>query len=293
MKTDIRAWRSALSGAALLVAMAGAAAAAAEVEIATNEVADGIHMLTGKGGNIGVFIGKDGTFMIDDQFAPLTGKILAAVKSIGGDIPRYLINTHFHGDHTGGNENIGRLGTTLVSHDNVRELLTTGTTVKAFGMVTPPAPECLPVVTFSKDVTFHLNGEIVNVFHVPNAHTDGDSIIHFVRTNVIHAGDVFFNGFYPFIDIGHGGTVSGVIAAADAILARSNNDTKIIPGHGPLASTAELKEYRDMLALARERLEKFKVDGKSAAAAADPVVFRRDAVSSAIPHGGGPCRLGR
>ena len=141
-----------------------------------------------------------------------------------------------------------RLGTLIFSHDQVRERLTVETMVKAFNMVTPPLPkDALPVVTFSSDITFHINGETILAFHVSRAHTDGDSVIHFQNANVIHAGDVFFNGFYPFIDVDHGGTVKGMIRAADAILALADGETKIIPGHGPLGDRKQLQEYRDML----------------------------------------------
>ena len=169
-----------------------------EVVIETVPVKESIHMLVGSGGNIGLFIGDDGTFLIDDQFAPLTPKHLEAIKAAGGELPKFLINTHYHADHTGGNENLGKAGTLIFSHDNVRERLTVETVIKAFNMTTPPRPKAaLPVVTFSSDVTFHINGETLRAFHVSRAHTDGDSIIHFQKANVIHAGDILFNGYYP------------------------------------------------------------------------------------------------
>jgi cyclase len=221
-------------------------------------------MLVGKGGNIGLFIGEDGTFLIDDQFAPLTPKHLEAISAAGGELPRFLINTHYHGDHTGGNENLGKAGTLIFSHDQVRERLTVETVIKAFNLVTPPLPKAaLPVVTFSRDITFHINGDTLRVFHVSRAHTDGDSVIHFQNANVIHAGDVFFNGFYPFIDVGHGGTVKGMIRAADAILALADGETKIIPGHGPLGDRKQLQAYRDMLNTAYDALSPLKAKGMS------------------------------
>jgi glyoxylase-like metal-dependent hydrolase (beta-lactamase superfamily II) len=193
---------------------------------------------------------------------------LAAVKEIGGETPRFVINTHYHHDHTGGNENLGKMGVTIVSHDNVRKKLANGATIKAFNKVIPPAPKAaVPVITFAEEMTFHLNGQTVHVFHSNNAHTDGDAIIHFREANVIHAGDTFFNGFYPFIDVGGGGSVQGVIAAVDKMLALANDDTKIIPGHGPLANKAQLIAYRDMLTIAQGRLSKLKSSGKSAAEA--------------------------
>lgn len=245
-----------------------------DVKVTATRVADQIFMVTGKGGNIGLFIGTDGTFLIDDQFAPLTEKILAAIKSVGGEVPKFVINTHYHGDHTGGNEKLGKQGALIFSHHNVRERLERGSAIAAFKMQRPAvAPEGLPVVTFSKKVSFHLNGDTVHVKHVPHAHTDGDSFIYFEKANVIHAGDFVFNGFYPFIDVHHGGSLKGMIRAVDKILRLADDQTKIIPGHGPLANRQQVADYREMLATAYERLGKLKAEGKTAqeAAAAGPL----------------------
>lgn len=235
-----------------------------EVKIKADPVTEQIYMLTGKGGNMGLFIGEDGTFLIDDQFAPLTDKILTAIKSVGGDHPKFLINTHYHGDHTGGNENLGKGGTLIFSHHNVRERLSTGTFIEAFNMRREGLPkEGLPVVTFSEDITFHLNGDSVIVTHVPNAHTDGDSFIYFKKANVIHAGDFFFNGIYPFIDVTYGGSLKGMIKAVDIVLGFADDKTKIIAGHGPLGDKDQLTTYREMLSKAYKRLSKLKADGKT------------------------------
>lgn len=245
-----------------------------DVKIEAIPVGKQVYMITGKGGNIGVFIGQDGTFLIDDQFAPLTDKIVAAIKSVGGDFPKFVINTHYHGDHTGGNENLGKGGTLIFSHHNVRERLSTGSFLAAFDMKQEAVSrDGLPVVTFSEDISFHLNGDSVRVIHTPHAHTDGDSFIYFEKTNVIHAGDLFFNGFYPFIDVTHGGTLKGVIKAVDTVLAMADDKTKIIAGHGPLGTKAQLTRYRKMLWTAYDRLRKLKAQGKSAkeAAAAKPL----------------------
>ncbi len=240
-------------------------AQADEVEITSVQVSEQIYMLEGKGGNIGLFIGKDGTFLIDDQFAPLTEKIIEAIKSVGGDHPKFLINTHYHGDHTGGNENLGQGGTLIFSHDNVRERLSAGSFIEAFDMKRAAVTkEGLPVVTFSEDISFHLNGDSVQAIHVPHAHTDGDSFIYFKAANVIHAGDIFFNGFYPFIDVKHGGSLKGMIEAADTVLSLADDKTKIIAGHGPLGNKAELENFRQMLATAYERLRTLKEGGKTA-----------------------------
>lgn len=250
--------------AALFITLATTVYADDEVKISTVPISGQIFMIMGKGGNIGLFIGKDGTFLIDDQFAPLTEKIVAAIKAAGGDHPKFLINTHYHGDHTGGNENLGRGGTLIFSHDNVRDRLGAGSFIEAFNMKSAASTEeGLPVVTFSEDISFHLNGDSVQAIHVPHAHTDGDSFIYFKAANVIHAGDIFFNGFYPFIDVDHGGSLKGMIKAADKILLLADDKTKIIAGHGPLGDKAQLSSYRQMLVTAYERLRALKKDGKT------------------------------
>ncbi len=245
-----------------------------EDTISPVQVTDQIYMIAGKGGNVGVFIGEDGTFLIDDNFAPVTEKILAAVKSVGGDHPKFLINTHYHGDHTGGNENLGSGGTLIFSHDNVRERLKNGSFIRAFDMkLAATAAKGLPVVTFSEGINFHLNGDTIQAVHAAHAHTDGDSFIFFKMANVIHTGDILFNGFYPFIDVNHGGSLKGTIMAVDEILSLVDDDTKIIPGHGPLGDRVQLVSYREMLSTAYERLRKLKAEGKTAqeAAAASPL----------------------
>jgi glyoxylase-like metal-dependent hydrolase (beta-lactamase superfamily II) len=246
----------------------------ADEKIIPIQVTEQIYMIAGEGGNIGVFIGEDGTFLIDDQFAPLTEKIVEAIKSVGGDHPKFLINTHYHGDHTGGNEKLGQKGTLIFSHDNVRERLRMGSFLMAFNMKQAGiSREGLPVVTFSEDISFHLNGDRVRAIHVPHAHTDGDSFIHFKAANVIHAGDFFFNGFYPFIDVNHGGSLKGMIKAVDMVLSLADDSTKIIAGHGPLGDKKQLASYRQMLGIAYERLSKLKAEGKTAeeAVAAKPL----------------------
>lgn len=237
---------------------------AVDEKIISIPVTDQIYMIAGEGGNIGLFIGGDGTFLIDDQFAPLTEKIVAAIKSVGGDYPKFLINTHYHSDHTGGNEKLGQGGTLIFSHDNVRDRLSEGSFVEEFNAKQEALTrEGLPVVTFSGDISFHLNGDTIHAIHVPHAHTDGDSIIHIKTANVIHAGDIFFNGFYPFIDVNHGGSLKGMIKAVDKILSLADENTKIISGHGPLGDKEQLERYRQMLETAYLRLRKLKADGKT------------------------------
>ncbi len=234
------------------------------VEIKTIELSDGIYMLMGAGGNIGVSVGEDGVFMIDDQFAPLTEKIKAAVAKISEQPIRFLINTHWHYDHTGGNENLGKENVLIVAHDNVHSRMSKDGVIKAFGAKIPASPRvALPLITFNDTVTFRLNGEEVYVFHQRNAHTDGDSVIHFRGANIIHAGDVWFNGFYPFIDTSSEGSIDGVIRAVKLILTMADEQTKIIPGHGPLANRKDLQGYLKMLTTLRSRMQKLIDEGKS------------------------------
>lgn len=216
-------------------------------------VADGIHVIRGQGGNIGVSVGADGVFMIDDQFAPATQAILDQIKTVTDQPVRFLVNTHFHRDHTGGNENLGKAGVLIFAHDNVRARLLAADAPKA----------ALPVVTFNDATTFHMNGQTVRVFHTANAHTDGDAMIHFQEADVIHMGDTFFNGFYPFIDSRSGGSVEGMFRTIETVLALADDDTVIIPGHGPVGDRADLIVYRDMLIKARDGIMPLIADGRS------------------------------
>ena len=235
-----------------------------KVQMTTVKVTEGVYMLTGAGGNIGVSAGEDGVFLVDDQYAPLTDKIKAALAAISKKPIRFLLNTHWHGDHTGGNENLGKAGVLIVAHENVRKRMTTEQFIQAFGQKTPPSPkDALPVVTFTDAVTLHLNGDEIQAFHVAPAHTDGDAVVHFRKANVVHAGDLFFNGIYPFIDVDSGGSVDGMIAAADRILGVTDDRTQIIPGHGPLSHRAGLQSFRTMLAVARDKIQPLVDQGKT------------------------------
>jgi len=220
-----------------------------KVEIKTVPVAGNVHMLVGAGGNIAVSSGDDGIFMIDDQFAPLTDKIIAAVKGISDKPIRFLLNTHWHFDHTGGNQNmVNKTDVTIIASEAVRNTMAEPQELKAFNRKIPASPkEALPMVTFRSGTTYHMNGETIRIRKLPNAHTDGDSFVQFERANVIHTGDTFFNGFYPFIDVEHGGSVNGMIKAIDEMLRYVNDQTKIIPGHGPLGDKAALIRFQDML----------------------------------------------
>lgn len=225
-----------------------------EVQIEATRLAESIYMLTGQGGNLGFSFGRDGAFLIDDQLAPLHEKIVQKLRELAGeslDLERrtFLLNTHFHPDHTGGNELMGESGALILSHENVRKRLTVEQVVPFFNTRHPALkPSGLPVLTFTRDVTLHLNGEEIEVVHVGGpAHTDGDSVVYFPQANVIHAGDLVFIGTYPFIDLDNGGSVAGVIAAVGQILERCDGQTKIIPGHGPLIDKAGLTAYHAML----------------------------------------------
>ncbi|WP_261844894.1 MBL fold metallo-hydrolase [Aliamphritea ceti] len=234
------------------------------VKIESQQVSEGLYMLTGAGGNLAVSIGKNGTYLVDDQFAPLTERILTAIKGLGGDVPKFLLNTHWHGDHTGGNENFGKQGSIIVAHDNVRKRMSSDQFIKAFNRKVEPAPEvALPVITFAEGVNFHWNGDVLQVRHQPNAHTDTDSFVQFKAANVIHTGDIYFAGMYPFIDASSGGSITGVIAAVDQILTVADDKTKIIPGHGKLSNKAELMAYRDMLKVVEGRISKMISEGKT------------------------------
>ena len=227
-----------------------------QVQIKTTEVAEGIYMLEGSGGNLGLSVGTDGAFLIDDQFAPLSEKISAAIADITNDDVRFLVNTHWHGDHTGGNENFGNAGAIIVAHDNVRARMSTGQFREIFDQNIPASPAmALPIVTFADRTTFHWNGQRIIVKHVENAHTDGDSVVWFTDADVFHLGDVFFNGFYPFVDVSSNGSLEGYISAVEGVLMRTTENTTIIPGHGPLANANDLRAYLEVLRTARERIQ--------------------------------------
>lgn len=235
-----------------------------KVQIKTIKTSGNVYMLLGRGGNIGVLAGDDGVFLVDDQFAPLTKKIKDAIGKISDKEIRFLINTHWHYDHVGGNENIGETGSVIIAHENVRKRMSTDQFIEFFQVKVPASPKiALPIITFTQDLMFHLNGEDIHVFHVNNAHTDGDSIVYFRNSNVIHTGDIYFAGIYPFIDTSTRGSVNGVIDAAQHVLSIINDDTKVIPGHGMLSNKAELSTYVDMLISLRAKITKQISDGKT------------------------------
>ena len=232
------------------VALAGPADPFGGVEIKATHVAGAVHMLEGAGGNIGVSVGDDGVLIVDDQFAPLAERIEAAIMKLGGAAPRFVLNTHFHGDHTGGNAHFGRTGL-IVAHENVRVRLASG-----------QAPAvALPVVTYQDRVRIHFNGDEIDVIHLPNGHTDGDSVVWFKSAGVIHMGDHFFSGRFPFVDVASGGSVAGFVANIEAVLDMVPADTRVIPGHGPLGGVDELRLALGVIRESADIVRKAMADG--------------------------------
>ncbi|HEX2138582.1 MAG TPA: MBL fold metallo-hydrolase [Woeseiaceae bacterium] len=263
---------AAVSMALLTAGPAGAQPAG--ISFKSTELAPGLYMLEGDGGfiggNLGLLTGEDGTVLIDDGIEPLAEEMLAAVNDIAGVPVDFVVNTHVHGDHIGGNAAVHASGATIIGHDNIWQRLLDGSATADGG---PAGKDAMPEITFSDAVTFHLNGHEAFVFHLEHAHTDGDAVIHFREADVIHTGDIFFNGLFPFIDLGSGGSVDGYIAAQQEILAQAGADTRIIPGHGPLAGKADLEAAHAMLVDARGRVMQLIDEGKSedAVIAANPL----------------------
>jgi cyclase len=227
-----------------------------KVKIETIKAADGIYMLRGAGGNIGVSAGKDGILLIDTQFAELMEKIKTAIAEINRGPIRIVLNTHWHYDHTYGNEPLGKSGALIMAHENSRMHMTSEQYFSDFDMNIPVFPEAaLPLVTFKDSLTLHFNDDEIQVIHIENAHSDGDSVIYFLKANVMHTGDIYFSVLYPFIDVSHGGSIDGLVAAADRIIGIVDENTKIIPGHGPLSNREGLMKYRDMLLTLRDRIK--------------------------------------
>ncbi len=218
-----------------------------KVEIKATKVAGNVYMLQGSGGNIGVSVGDDGLLIVDDQFAPLADKIRAALKGLADKKLRFILNTHWHGDHTGGNIAFGPEAT-IIAHDNVRKRLATEQKSTVFNSTTPASPkEALPVITFNDSLSVHFNGEDIRAIHFPHGHTDGDSVIFFSASNVVHLGDDFFAGRFPFVDLESGGSVEGLIKNIGELVGKIPADAKLIPGHGPISTLDDLKSYHRML----------------------------------------------
>ena len=228
-----------------------------DVEIIVNQLDNnGTYMLVGKGGNIGLSVGDDGVLLIDSQFKQLTDKILSAINNRITDKPvKFLINTHWHQDHTGGNENFVKNGAIIIAHENVRERLNTEQFVDFLNKTVEASPlNALPTITYNDSITFYFNEDKIDVYHLPHAHTDGDSIIYFNKRNIIHTGDIYVNGRYPFIDHSSGGSIDGIITGIEKIISIIDNETKIIPGHGLLSNIGELQDYLIMLKDIRQQV---------------------------------------
>ena len=254
------------------------------VEIRTTQLANNLYMMEGAGGNLAVSVGEDGVFLIDDQFAPLSEKIMAAIAELTDSEVEFLVNTHWHGDHTGGNEAFGNAGAIIVAHDNTRVRMTEEQLRQIFDTTYPPRPaDALPIVTFDDEMTFYWNGETIRAFHVDPAHTDGDVILYFENADVFHMGDTFFNTFYPFIDVDSDGDIDGIIAAGYRVLSMATPDSQIIPGHGPLATADDLNEWLKIMRITRESMQELIDEGLSE----DEAVAARPTAQFDESHGGG------
>lgn len=269
-----------------LLAVPGLAAAQqdfSDVVVEATPLRDGLYLLTGRGGNMVASVGDDGVFLVDDQYAPLTEKIQAALAALTDRPVRFVINTHWHGDHVGGNENFAAAGAVILAHENVRQRMSSEQFMAVFNRSVPASPPgALPVVTFEQGVSLHLNGDTVRVIHVANAHTDGDSLVYFEQANVLHMGDVFFHGLYPFIDLGSGGGIHGLIAAVERGLELADDNTIVVAGHGPTADRAGLADYLAMLAGFRDRIAALKAAGKTL----EEVVAANPTADYDATHGG-------
>jgi cyclase len=237
-----------------------------EEKLETQKLTDTLYLVTGPGGNVAVLIGTTGLLLVDDQVPPMSTKLKQTIAQISPKPVRFVINTHWHFDHTGGNPVFGGDGAVIVAHDNVRKRVSTEQFMKFFNRKMPPiAPEGWPVLTFAQSISFHIDGEDIDVLHVDPAHTDGDSIVHFRKSNIIHTGDTFLSAGYPFVDLWSGGSSDGILRACDRVMAMAQPTTRIIPGHGPLSDTTKVKSFRDMLATIRERVRKQVADHKTLA----------------------------
>jgi cyclase len=251
--------------ASLSVSTAYAQQDFSKVEIKSQKVAGNVHMLQGAGGNIGVSVGSDGILIVDDQYAPLAEKIKAALKTLSEGKLKFVLNTHWHGDHTGGNVVFGPEAP-VIAHDNVRKRLSTDQRIELFKSTVPASPkEAWPVITFGQSLSVHFNGEEIKVIHFPQGHTDGDSVIFFTGSNVVHMGDDFFAGRFPFVDLGSGGTVEGLARNIGEILGKLPPGVKLIPGHGPISTADDLKLYHRMLVETTDIVRKKMAAGKSLA----------------------------
>ena len=284
-------YRPFLFVSAVALSLAGAAIAQQQpdwdaIQVTAQPIRPGVAVLFGNGGNIGVSYGVDGTLIVDDQFAPLTQKIQGAIGGLGATPVKFLVNTHWHFDHAGGNENFGKAGALIVAQTRVRDRLAAGGTVA--GNASAPAPkEALPVITYDHSVSFHLNGDTIDVIHTGGGHTDGDSVVYWREANVLHTGDLMMkNSGFPFVDLSSGGNVEHLLVSLDQLIAMTNSDTVIIPGHGPLATRGDLIAWRGMIATAVDRVRTIKGAGRTLeqAKAAKPLAGLADTTKAFFPE---------
>jgi cyclase len=236
-----------------------------KIDVTTTEIKPGLHILMAPhGSNMALVVGEEGALLIDDHLKEVGEKLQQAISTITDKPVKYLVNTHWHFDHAGNNTRFGDQGTIIVAHRNVRQRLENGQVIKALGLDIPPAPAAaLPAITFDQGLTFHWAGDTLEVVHLDPAHTDGDAVVYFLNQNVVHMGDLYFNDMYPFIDSSSGGSLSGMVAGVDVVLARIDGETVVIPGHGALSNKAEMQDFRNMLATVSERIAAMKSEGKS------------------------------
>jgi glyoxylase-like metal-dependent hydrolase (beta-lactamase superfamily II) len=239
-------------------------AADAMAPIKAQQVRPGLSVLSGQGGNVAAWTGPDGIVLVDDSLTPAESQLVEAVAKIAPGPIRFVVITHWHPDHAGGNEALGKAGAVLIAQDNARSRMGEAQHVEAYDLTVPPSPKAaLPILTFADSLSLHLNGDHLQAIHVANAHTDGDAIVWWDKANAVHLGDLFYAGGYPFIDLGSGGSLAGVVAAIEQVLARADAKTVVIPGHGPVSGRAELAAYRDMLVAVGRRVRQLVEDGTS------------------------------
>lgn len=240
------------------------AAPGASAELGSQLVAPGIHVVTGSGGNVAVWAGQDGIVLVDGGLESQAPQLLEAVTRIAPGAVRFLVNTHWHPDHTGANELASRAGAVIIAHEATREAMATAQVSEEYSVRIPPSPRAaLPVVTLPGDAALHLNGDLLRIAHVATAHTGGDLVLWWQKANVVHLGDVYYNGGYPFVDLAHGGSIAGVVATIEGVLSRADDGTIVIPGHGPIARRTDLAAYRDMLVASGRRVRELVEQGKS------------------------------
>lgn len=283
-------WLATWTGAAVQAAVETAATAGPAAELATQLVAPGIYVVTGAGGNVAVWTGADGTVLVDGGLESQAAQLLEAAARIAPGVVRFVVNTHWHPDHTGVNELANRAGAVIIAHEDTREAMSTLQVSEEYSVRIPASPRAaLPTLTLPGDAALHLNGDLLRIAQVANAHTGGDLVLWWREANVVHLGDVFYNGGYPFVDRAHGGSIAGMVATIEGVLSRADDATVVIPGHGPVARRADLVAYRDMLVASGRRVRELVEEGKSL----DEVLAARPTAAYDERYGAGSVSAGR